>query len=330
MHKCHDLNPALSRAILRYGRMANESNAQALDALDERHRRSWVDFGTLSSYWILAKPDVNLLVVVTVFVAFCLATPLHSHPFPFARLINTLTGTFLVAAGSGALNQYLERRFDAQMRRTLRRPLVAGKLEPIEALCFGLLILLAGSIYLAVAVNQLSGCLAASTAVIYLFIYTPLKRITPLCTWAGAVPGAAPPLIGWAGACGHLSSEAWILYALLFLWQFPHFMAIAWMYREDYRKAGYLVLPGEAAKHRVMAWQILVPSIVLIPVSLLSRWWHFDGWICSIGALLATLFLLYFGMQLTYQKTNAAAHRLLFASLLYLPCVLVLMMVDRV
>ena len=167
--------------------------------------------------------------------------------FSFALLISTLLGTLLVASGTAALNQFIERRFDAQMRRTARRPLAAGKLNPAGALCFGILLSATGAFYLAVAVNPLASLLAVMTLASYLFIYTPLKRKTPFYVLIGAFPGAMPPLIGWAAARGRLDAEAWVLFAMVFLWQFPHFMAIAWMYREDYSQAGYLVLPkGES------------------------------------------------------------------------------------
>src|SRR5262249_18732222 len=150
-----------------------------------------------------------------------------------------LAGTLLVAGGTATLNQYVERKFDAQMRRTKRRPVAAGRIDPAQALWFGIALSVSGTIYLAAAVNLLASLLAVLTLLSYLLLYTPLKRKTPLCTLVGAIPGAVPPLIGWAAGSGGLSLEAWLLYALVFLWQFPHFMAIAWMYREDYEHAGY-------------------------------------------------------------------------------------------
>src|SRR6185295_16618672 len=167
------------------------------------------------------------------------------------------------------LNQYIERRFDAQMRRTARRPLAAGRLNPSAVFWFGVDLSTAGSIYLAVTVNGLASLLAIFTLLSYLFFYTPLKRKTPLCTLVGAVPGAMPPLIGWAAASGKLTLEAWTLFAVVFLWQFPHFMAIAWIYRDDYDRAGYLVLPHGHARTRLATSQTLVPLLALAPVGLL-------------------------------------------------------------
>ena len=179
-------------------------------------------------------------------------------------------GRYSWPAVPAALNQYLERRFDAQMRRTSRRPLAAGRLNPSAVLWFGIALSVLGTVYLAAAVNLLASLLALGTLFSYLFFYTPLKRKSPLCTLVGAVPGAMPPLIGWAAASGQLNFGAWILYSVLFLWQFPHFMSIAWMYREDYARAGYLVLPhDERARSRLVNWQTLLPLLLLLPVSLL-------------------------------------------------------------
>src|SRR5262249_43564797 len=206
----------------------------------------------LSNYWALTKPDINLLILITTAAGFCLAPSSHLSGFPVFLLIHTLLGTLLVAAGTATLNQYVERQFDAQMRRTKRRPIAAGRIDPAHALWFGVALSVSGAIYLAVAVNLLASLLAVLTLLSYLLLYTPLKRKTPLCTLVGAIPGAAPPLIGWAAGSGTLSFEAWLLYALVFFWQFPHFMAIAWMYREDYLRAGYLVLPHNERRNSLM------------------------------------------------------------------------------
>ena len=199
----------------------------------------------LSDYWAMTKPEVNFLIAITTAVGFYLGA---SAPLAWASLLNTVIGTILVASGAGALNQWMEYRFDANMRRTARRPVAAGRIAPIRALIFGALVALAGVAYLLLTANRLTSLLAVGTLASYLFLYTPSKRITPLCTLIGAVPGAIPPLIGWAAARGSLDPQAWLLFAIVFLWQFPHFMAIAWMYREDYARAGYLVLPFRRAE----------------------------------------------------------------------------------
>src|SRR6266581_8495425 len=216
-----------------------------------------------ADYWALTKPEVNLLIAIATFAGFCVAVPGPLREFPWLRLVHTLLGTLLVASGTGTLNQYIERRFDAQMRRTARRPAAAGRLKPAAVLAFGIVLAGAGSVYLAIAVNPLSSVLAILTLLTYLFVYTPLKRKTPLCVLVGAFPGAMPPLIGWAGASGRLSIEAGILYAIVFLWQFPHFMAIAWMYREDYDRAGYLVLPKGNMRIPFVTLQTLLPLLAL-------------------------------------------------------------------
>ena len=295
-------------------------------AAGERHHVAQA----LADYWALTKPEVNFLIAITTFAGFCLARPTQSHPFPFMLLIDTLLGTLLVAAGTATLNQYVERHYDAQMRRTARRPLAAGRLDASAALRFGILLSCAGVIYLAIAVNALASLLSLLTLASYIFLYTPLKRKTPLCTLVGALPGAMPPLIGWAGASGTLSLEAWVLYAMLFLWQFPHFMAIAWMYREDYARAGYLVLPFGEERGPFMAWQSVVPSLALVPLSLAPAFLGHAGLIYSVGALLLSGGFLYYGAQLALRRSNPPARRLLFASIIYLPLVFLLMMLDKI
>src|SRR6266567_228444 len=309
--------------------MATETTVAALEmaGVYERHlARS----KALADYWALTKPEVNFLIVITTFAGFCLALPNRSHPFPFMLLIHTLLGTLLVAGGTGTLNQYIERDYDAQMRRTARRPLAAGRLEPLAALRFGILLSCAGGIYLAVAVNALASLLAVLTLASYLFLYTPLKRKTPLCTLVGAFPGAMPPLIGWAAASGTLSFEAWVLYGIVFMWQFPHFMAIAWMYREDYARAGYLVLPYGERRGPFMACQSLVAPLVLIPLSLTPTFLGHAGLIYLVGALLLSSSFFYYGARLALRRSNVIARRLLFASIVYLPLVFVLMVLDKV
>jgi protoheme IX farnesyltransferase len=283
----------------------------------------------LSDYWALTKPEVNFLIVITTFVGFYLASA-SDRRFSVAGLFNTLLGTLLVASGTGTLNQYLERKFDAQMRRTARRPAAAGRLNPSAVLGFGIALAGTGSIYLAIAVNLLASVLATLTLLTYLFVYTPLKRRTPLCTLVGAFPGAMPPLIGWAAASGTLTLQAWTLYALLFLWQFPHFMAIAWMYREDYDRAGYLVLPQDSsARARFVNCQTLLPLLALAPLSLLPGWAGASRAYYWIGALFLCLGFLYYGTQFVLHKSSSAARQLLAASIIYLPLLFLLIVFPR-
>jgi protoheme IX farnesyltransferase len=308
--------------------MATESSIAALEVAAVQRERL-VRSKVLADYWALTKPEVNFLIVITTFAGFCLARPVESHHFPFTTLVHTLAGTLLLASGAGALNQFVERRFDAQMRRTARRPLVSGRVEPETVLWFGILLSCAGGMYLAMAVNVLASLLAALTLLSYLFLYTPLKRRTPLCTLVGAFPGAMPPLIGWAAASGRLSFDAWVLFAVLFLWQFPHFMAIAWMYRDDYERAGYLVLPRGKRKNRFMAWQSTLPALALIPVSLVPGLTGLAGPVYTVGTLLLGWYFYGCGAQLAVRKSNADARRLLFASIIYLPFVFVLMVLNQ-
>ena len=278
---------------------------------------SWL--AAMSDYWALTKPEVNFLIAIATLTGFYLALPGPLARFPWLLLVHTLLGTLLVASGTGTLNQYIERRFDAQMRRTSRRPLAAGRLKPSVVLWFGIALSSVGSIYLAIAVNALASLLAIVTLVSYLFLYTPLKRKTPLCILVGAFPGAMPPLIGWAAASGRLSLEAWVLYALLFLWQFPHFMAIAWMYREDYDRAGYFVLPQGQARAQFVNLQTVLPLLALLPLSILPASAQQSSILYRAGALLLSVGFLYYGSQFVLHRSNAAARRLLLASIIYLP-----------
>ena len=278
--------------------------------------RSWGS--TLSDYWALTKPEVNFLILITTAVGFYLGCGNEARPLSFISLFNTLLGTLLVASGTGTLNQYIEREFDAQMRRTARRPAAAGRLKPAPVLTFGIALAGIGSSYLAATVNLLASMLAVLTLLAYLLLYTPLKRKTPLCVLVGAFPGAMPPLIGWAAASGRLNSEAWTLYAILFLWQFPHFMAIAWMYREDYDRAGYLVLPRGKARVPFATLETLLPLVALVGITIVQLPTRHAAIFYCVSALLGLGFL-YFGLKFVLQRSRSAARQLLAASIVYLP-----------
>jgi protoheme IX farnesyltransferase len=282
----------------------------------------------LADYWALTKPDINLLILITTAAGFCVTRSIHLVGFPVLLLLQTLAGTLLVAGGTATLNQYVERRFDAQMRRTKRRPLAAGRIEPAHALWFGIALSVSGIIHLAAAVNSLASLIALLTLLSYLLLYTPLKRKTPLCTLAGAFPGAAPALIGCTAASGTLSLEAWVLYGVVFLWQFPHFMAIAWMYREDYERAGYVVMPRGQGKSSLLAWQTILPCVGLIGLSVAPMLLRRDGLLDTLGALFFSIFFLCYAGQFIFEKTNTAARRLLLASILYLPIMSVLIVLK--
>jgi len=244
-------------------------------------------------------------------------------------LFHTLMGTLLVASGTGTLNQYLERRTDAFMRRTANRPLPAGRLTHQEALWFGILLSVVGGAELWIAANPLTSVLALATLATYLIFYTPLKRQTPLCTLVGAFPGAMPPLIGWAAVRNGLSGQAWVLYAILFLWQFPHLLAIAWMYREDYARAGLQMLPRHDHDGRATVRQIITYTLALLPVSLIPAFTGHAGKVYLVGAGILGVGFLYYGARLAAERTNVLAKQLLMASIIYLPLVFALLMFDR-
>jgi heme o synthase len=285
-------------------------------------------YSIISDCWTLTKPEVNFLIVLTTLTGFYLG---HAHQrghFPFSLLACTLVGTLLVASGTGTLNQYIERRFDAQMRRTARRPLATGRLRASIGLGLGVVLAALGSVFLAAKVNLLASALALLTLSSYLLIYTPLKRQSPACTFIGAIPGAMPPLIGWASASGHLGAEAWLLYGILFLWQFPHFMAIAWMYRDDYQRAGYRVLPVADRRYMFVNWLTVLPLLVLIPLTLFPAFFGHANVIYALGTLFVGSIFLYYGSVLALQKSNQNARRLLIASIAYLPVVFALLITS--
>jgi protoheme IX farnesyltransferase len=274
----------------------------------------------------LTKPDVSFLVVMTTAAGFALAT---QGPLDWLRMGHTVFGTTLIAAGTSALNHYIERDTDALMRRTASRPLPSGQLQPREALWFGASLLLAGMLYLAVASNALATLLGILTSATYLCVYTPLKRRTTLATLVGAFPGAVPPLIGWAAARGTISMDAWILYAVLFLWQFPHFDAISWVYREDYRRAGILMLPVVDPEGKRTFREILLTAALLVPVSLLPAVTGLAGAHYFFGALVLGIMLVEVCLWAAAAKSNIRAKWLMHATVLHLPLLLGLLLYDK-
>jgi len=279
----------------------------------------------LRDYYTLTKPEVNLLILMTTSAGYYLAC---RGPFRVAGLINTLVGTLLVASGTATLNQWMERVWDGQMRRTASRPLPSGRLSGREALVFCILLSVTGGLYLLVAVNALSALLAVSTLLSYLLVYTPLKRKTPLCTLLGAFPGAMPTLIGWAGASATINRQAGFLFAILFLWQFPHFLAIALMYRDDYSRAGYRMLPDFDQDARFTHMEIVGFSVLLVIGTLLPLVGR-AGLPYGAGMGVAGAFLLYHAGRLAASNSKVLASRLLHASVLYLPVVLGIMVAAK-
>ncbi len=280
----------------------------------------------VSAYLELTKPRITLLIVLTSAAGFGLASRGNLN---YAALTSALFGIALLSSGIATLNQYMERDLDGLMRRTAGRPLPSGKLLPWEAMAFGVGLTVAAEIYLLAFVNPLSAMLGLTVIAGYLFGYTPLKTRTSLSTLVGAFPGAVPPLIGWTAARGELSIEGWVLFAILFLWQFPHFLAIAWMYREDYSRAGILMLPVVEPDGRVTAQQIVVYTLMLIPVSLLPTILGMSGKVYFYGAIVLGLLFLYSSVRAAFSLSRQQARRLLLASVFYLPLLFILMVLNK-
>src|SRR6266700_1116627 len=293
--------------------MATEPILAALDVAEVQRRHGLARSSVLSDYWSLTKPEVNFLIAVTTAAGFWMGAPASLAHSPWTSLLHALVGTVLVASGAATLNQLI----------------VSRRIGQSHALWFGISLSVIGAIYLAVTTNALACLLSILTLLGYLFMYTPLKRKTPLCTLIGALPGATPPLIGWAAACGRLDGNAWLLFAIVFLWQFPHFMAIAWMYREDYARAGYVVLPGDKSKDRFVAWQTLLPSLALLAVALVPAIRGESGIVYFAGALVLGSVFLWYSTRFAFQMSTVSARRLLFASILYLPLLLAFLALDK-
>src|SRR6202142_3383227 len=279
----------------------------------------------LRDYYTLTKPEVNLLILMTTSAGYYLAS---RGPMRLWGLVTPLIGTLLVASGTATLNQWMERVWDGQMRRTASRPLPSGRLSGREALLFGVMLSVVGGVYLLLTVNTLAALLAVSTLLSYLMVYTPLKRKTPLCTLLGAFPGAMPTLIGWAGASAGINRQAWFVFAILFLWQFPHFLAIAIMYRDDYERVGYRMLPRFDQDSKFTRAEILVFTVVLIITTMLPLVDHAGLWYWT-GMFAAGAFLLYHASRLALSSAKVPASRLLHASVLYLPVVLAIMVAGK-
>ena len=278
-----------------------------------------------AAYVELTKPRITFLIVLTSAAGFCLGS---ASGINYLLLFNSLLAIALLSSGIAALNQYMERDLDRLMRRTATRPLPTGRLSSRQALAFGLALTVVAEIYLALLVNPLSALLGVFVAVGYLLCYTPLKTRSSLSTFVGAFPGAVPPLIGWTAARNSLDLEGWVLFAILFLWQFPHFLAIAWMYREDYAKAGVRMLPVVEPEGRMTGQQIVLWTLLLVPVSLFPTALGLSGKIYFVGALVLGLIYLASSVMAAFSSTRQNARRLLLTSVLYLPILLALMVIN--
>lgn len=275
----------------------------------------------------LAKPRLNLLVVASTLVGYAMAP---GQPLGFVAVAGLLLGTGLVAGGASAFNQVLERDLDALMRRTRNRPLPDQRLQPIEGVLFGSAITLAGLILIVAASNLLAAGVALATLLSYVAVYTPLKRRTSFGTVIGAIPGALPPIIGWAAVEGALTLQPWVLFGIMFLWQLPHFLAIAWMYREDYARAGYPMLPVIEPDGGSTGRQAVVYAAALVPLSLAPALMQMTGEIYFAGALVLGLAFLWLTLRFARTRSVADARRVFFGSIVYLPVLWVLMIANKI
>jgi len=293
----------------------------------------------MRDYIELTKPRITWLILMSTGIGYFFGLPLGPPrpgnwwqfllSIPLLSLFHTIVGTALIASGTAALNQWYEREADRKMRRTAARPLPAGKMSAPRALAFGVALSIAGFAELWLGVNLLAGLIGAFTLASYLFVYTPLKQRTWWSTTVGAIPGAMPPVIGYAAAAGSLPRESWVLFAILFLWQFPHFYSIAWMYKDDYARAGIRMLPVVEPDGRSTARQIVLYGLALIPVSLIPSALGMSGRIYLAGALVLGLWFLYSGVRVALERSLARARSVLIASVLYLPLIYGLMLIDR-
>ena len=274
----------------------------------------------------LTKPRITILILICTAVGYFFGC---RGLFHLSVLVHTLFGTALMASGTSALNQWYEADSDAKMRRTQKRPIASGRMKRGHGFVFGVLLSTAGFTELWLGANALAAALGLFTLLSYLVVYTPLKRVSPACTTVGALPGAMPPLIGYAAASGHLDAGALTLFLILFVWQFPHFYAIAWMYRDDYAMGGIRMLPVVEPDGESTARRIVACSLLLIPISLAPRLLGMTGLFYPIAAIAAGLALLYFGVRLGRDRTRIRARHVLLASVLYLPALLAVMVLDR-
>ena len=279
-----------------------------------------------SAFVELTKPRIAFLLVLTSAAGFYLGSP---GSFNAALFVNSMVAIAMLAFGVATLNQYIERQLDTLMDRTATRPLPTQRLSPVEALVFGLVLCIAAELYLLFAVNGLTAILGLVVIAGYVLLYTPLKTRTSASTAIGAIPGALPPLMGWTAAANDITLGAWALFVMQFLWQFPHFLAIAWMYREQYAKAGILMLPVVEPSGRLTARQIVLFTVMLVPVSLAPFFLHFAGMIYLIGATALGLGFLWISVSAARAKTNDKARILLLASVIYLPILFILLVLDH-
>lgn len=289
-------------------------------------RNAGIGAERLAAFFALTKPRVTLMVLLTTLAGFYLAS---SQGINLLLLLHTLLGTALIAGGTAGLNQILECEADARMHRTRKRPIPSKRLEPSAALGFTAALTVGGALYLGLAVNPLTALLGVITSILYLFAYTPLKTRTPACTAIGAIPGAIPPMMGWTAVTNGLDWHAMALFFILFFWQFPHFYAISWMYRDDYQRGGFRMLAAVDPQGRRTGRHILAHSLLLLAISSLPFWLGLSGWVYLSGALLLGSAMLGCGARTARSCTTRSASRVMRASIIYLPLLLILLAVDK-
>lgn len=313
---------------------SNEEVATVIQGLRDRDRRSRAlvvrAFASKArAYYELSKPNLSGLVVITGVIGFYLGS-VRGEATDWWRLVHLVTGTGLTASGACALNMFLERDLDRSMRRTRSRPVPSGRAGPSEALAFALGAFIAGFVDLALFCGPYPAVLSLLTLFIYAFVYTPMKRRGPIAIWIGAIPGAIPPVMGWTAVRGELGLAAAALFAILFVWQLPHFLALAWMYRDDYARAGLSFLPRDDTTGRKAGLQIALGALALVPVSLLPAFMGMTGGVYLSGALLFGLAFFIACARFWQSATHAAARSAFLASVTYLPALLALMLLDRI
>ncbi len=291
--------------------------------------------GLARDYSELIKLRVTSLIVLSAWAGAFFAAPKAGVGALSGRVLHALIGIALVAAGSAALNEVIERDVDGRMRRTAHRPLPARRMGLAHASIVAAGLVFGGAVYLAVVCNLFTGCLSLATALVYLAAYTPLKRVSPVCTFIGAFPGAMPPLLGWTAVRGRIELEGLILFAIVFFWQFPHFYSIAWLYREDYEKAAIRMLPVVEATGKATGREIIAYSLALLPASMAPAWLHMSGRIYLVGAVIMGMLFLWAGVRLAASpyppasgQSKLRARRLLQATVFYLPLLFALMMLN--
>jgi protoheme IX farnesyltransferase len=307
---------------------ALEVKEKPLAAAESRSENRSLTFAErTSSYIVLIKPRIALMLVLTAAAGFYLGT---TRNFNWILFANAMIGIALLAFGVATLNQFLERETDKLMRRTETRPLPSGKLANSQALIFGILLCATAEIYLWILVNPLTAILGFAVIVGYVLLYTPLKTRTTLSTVIGAFPGAMPPLMGWTSAANEITIPAWVLFTILFFWQFPHFLAIAWLYREEYKKAGILMLPVVESSGRLTAQQIVVFTLLLVPISFAPFFINLSGWVFLAGASILGFWFIVESIKFAREKSDAQARKLLRVSIIYLPLLFLLAVINRI